>query len=339
MEKDLHEAGVTVLTPGKHRRWDLAGFTVRLARLLRRDRAEILYSFLAFSNCVASILKPILPGVRVVWGIRASNMDLRRYDLGSRLPYWVERRLTRFPDLIIANSHAGKDYAITRGFPDAKMLVVPNGIDTETFCPNPQSRLRVRAEWGVGENEMLVGLVGRVDPMKDHRTFLSAAALLVADRENVRFVCVGDGPDGYRQELVTLSEHLGLSSRLSWFPGTSDMPAVYSALDVTCSSSGFGEGFPNVIGEAMACGVPCVVTDIGDSARIVGDTGVVVPTGQPPALAKGLAQMLDRISAGGGTLGESARLRILSNFGLDALVGNTSNALLALLGTRTLGGN
>lgn len=329
-EADLHADGVPVLSPGKHHRWDLAGFMVRLAMLLRRDRADVWYSFLGFSNCVATVLKPILPGVRLVWGVRASNMDLPLYDIPSRLPYWVERRLTRFPDLIISNSHAGKAHAITRGFPEKKMVVVPNGIDTEKFGPDSQSRLRVRAEWGIGEKEMLVGLIGRLDPIKDHRTFLSAAALLAKDHSNVRFVCVGGGADDYRREMTGLSENLGLSSKLLWSGSRADMPGVFSALDVACSSSAFGEGFPNVIGEAMACGIPCVVTDVGDSARIVADTGIVVPWGQAPALAEALGQMLERVAAGDSSAGERARSRILANFSMDALLTNTSNALRTL---------
>ena len=134
----------------------------------------------------------------------------------------------------------------------------------------------MRLEWGIAECEKLIGQVGRLDPMKDHSTFLKAAALLAHERKDVRFVCVGEGPTGYRDELYSLAKTLGLASRLIWAGSRRDMPAVYNAFDVAVSSSRWGEGLPNVIAEAMACGVPCVVTDVGDSAFVVDKLGVVV---------------------------------------------------------------
>jgi glycosyltransferase involved in cell wall biosynthesis len=203
------------------------------------------------------------------------------------------------------------------------MVVIPNGIDTKRFCPDPEARQRIRAEWGVTESEKLIGLVGRLDPMKDHPTFLRAAALLMQEREDVHFVCVGDGPADYRRELHALGEELGLGQRLIWASARGDMPAVYNALDIATSSS-YGEGFPNVVGEAMACGVPCVVTHVGDSARIVGETGVVVPPKDPEALAVGWKSSLAR---DGSEVALKARLRVEENFSVGRMVERTEKAI------------
>jgi glycosyltransferase involved in cell wall biosynthesis len=326
LEKDLQEAGVPVRTLNKRGRWEMFGFLLRLVQIVRRERPDVLHGYLATSNILAVLLKPLFPRTHVVWGVRASNVDLERYDWFIRLSYKVERWLSRFADLIVVNSRAGRSYAIAKGLANNKMMLIPNGIDTKRFCPDPRTRRLSRAEWGVTEGEKLIGLIGRLDPMKDHPTFLRAAAVLSDERKDVRFVCVGDGPVSYQRELRELSEELGLAQRLIWAYSRVDMPAVYNALDVHTSSS-YGEGFPNVVGEAMACGVPCVVTDVGDSAWIVGELGVVVPPTNPEQLAAGLARILDDLNENRDSIGYRLRQRIVYNFSLDRLVGRTAKTL------------
>jgi glycosyltransferase involved in cell wall biosynthesis len=267
-------------------------------------------------------------GAKVVWGLRASNVDFANYD---RLAEWSFRfgaSFSRFPDLIIVNSWAGKQHHIAHGYCGDRMMVIPNGIDTEHYRPDREAGRHVRAEWGVAEDELLVGLVGRLDPMKDHTTFLRATALVTEERSDVRFVCAGDGPEQYRRELLALGESLGLGARLIWAGARSDMPAVYNAFDMAVSSS-YGEGFPNAVGEAMACGVPCVVTDVGDSARIVGETGIVVPARSPEALAIGILRLLT--SPERCERGEAARLRIREMFSRERLLEATQAALSSMV--------
>jgi len=292
LEGDLHDLGIRVCPLEKRGRWEIWRFLVRLYRRLRPERPDIVHGYLSEPNLVLVALKPFLRGMKVIWGIRTSYMDLRHYDWLSTVSFKISCLLSRFADLIIANSHAGSAYHVSNGFPDRKMVVVPNGIDTNRFRPDRDARLRVRAEWRIDADETLVGLVGRLDPMKDHGTFLRAASLLSRERQDVRFVCVGDGPEHYRRSLVALAEQLGVSERVLWVPARRDGHAVFNALDLAVSSS-YGEGFPNVIAEAMACGVPCVVTDVGDSAWIVGETGHVVPPRDPSALKAAIATLLD----------------------------------------------
>jgi glycosyltransferase involved in cell wall biosynthesis len=219
------------------------------------------------------------------------------------------------------------DHAVANGFPKNRMVVIPNGIDTERFCPEPEARQRVRAEWGVAEDEKLIGLVGRLDPMKDHPTFLRAASLLSQERDDVHFVCVGDGPAGYRRELHVLTENLGLVQHLTWAGVREDMSAVYNALDIVTSSSAYGEGFSNVVGEAMACGVPCVATDVGDSAWIVGDQRLVVPPSNPEALAARWQDVIDKASEAQSSIGLNLRERVVHNFSLDHMIERTIKVL------------
>jgi UDP-glucuronate 4-epimerase len=169
---------------------------------------------------------------------------------------------------------------------------IPNGIDIRRFAPDPAARQRMRDQWNIREGVPMVGVVGRFDPMKDHETFFRATAIAVRILPELRVAIVGGGSAEAGQRLKKLAEELGISSNVVWQSPTADMPGVYNALDVFCLSSLYGEGFPNVVGEAMACGRPCVVTDVGDAAFIVGDLGTVVAPRDPEALARAWMQTL-----------------------------------------------
>ncbi len=308
----------------KRGRWDVFRFLYRLVREMRLYKPNLIQGYLGTANCLTVLLKPFLPRTRMIWGLRASNMDLSFYDLVSRYHHKLECMLSRFADSIIVNSKAGYRHAASEGFPENKMIVIPNGIDLHKFKPDRAAGIPVRREWGVTDPETLIGLVGRLDPMKDHMTFLQAAALLIQNRPQVRFVCIGNGPETYKAKLVQAAHEMNLTGRIIWAGSRKDMPRVYNALNIVCSSSSFGEGFPNVIGEAMACGVPCVVTDVGDSSWLVGDSGVVVPPKDPQALANGWETCLNRSTE---ETTAQARSRIENNFSVAQLVARTEAVL------------
>jgi glycosyltransferase involved in cell wall biosynthesis len=211
------------------------------------------------------------------------------------------------------------------------MTVIPNGIDVDRFRPCRESGRRLRAEWNVPASSTLVGIVGRLDPMKGHPVFLDAAARLAAGRPNLEFVCVGDGGSAYRAELQESAARLGVAGRVKWTPHVADMPAVYNALDVLCSASIYGEGFPNVVGEAMACGTPCVVTDVGDSGRVLDCSLLTAPPGDAQSLAARLATLLDMPDRQRARLGAEGRRRIVSEYSVARLVDATEHAMVQAL--------
>lgn len=327
LEADLANAAVPLIDLGKRGRWDNAAFLRRLVRTLRREQPDVVYSFLTVANLLTGLLAPAMPGVKRVWGLRASNMDLSRYDWLSRITDRLEARLARSADLIIVNSQAGLDAAVARGFPPGRLSLVRNGIDTRRFFPDRALGAPLRRGWGVGPEDVLIGLVGRLDPMKGHPEFLRAAALLRAAKPGARFVCVGEGPAGYRRTLTGLATDLGLDAVLTWAGNRQDMPAVYNALDIAVSASLYGEGVSNTLGEAMASGVPCVTTAVGDSAWIVGETGRVVAPGAPEALARAMAALYEHLERAGGAPQAAARQRIVENLSVQALIDRTAAAL------------
>jgi glycosyltransferase involved in cell wall biosynthesis len=310
-------------------RWDLGTLLVRLPRVLRMWRPDVLYGFMEVPNLIC-LLAGRVTGAKVVWGIRRSRRDLTDYDWAERWSARLGAWLARFPDLVIVNSLAGKRDYQTRGYPSARMTVIPNGIDVARFFPDRAAGLRVRASWGVPESQPLIGLVGRIHPMKGHHVFLEAAARLVGEGKNARFAVVGDGPASNQDGLRSQSESLGLGGRVVWEPYRGDMNDVYNALDIHASCSSYGEGFSNAIAEAMACGIPCVATDVGDAGHIVGDAGFVVPTRDPPAMAAAWRRMLELGAEDRSRLGQVARKRICDTFSRSQMVSRTEAALDAV---------
>lgn len=320
--------GIRVVSLQKGGRWDLILFFLRLVRELRRRRPHVLHGCLVIANEISLVASRLLR-IPVVWWLGAAYVDLRLYDWLSRLSFRVSALLSRFPELVIINSVAGRSYHVEQGYAGDRMIVVSNGFDTDTFRPDPDARSRIRRAWGLGDGERLIGLVARIDPIKDHRTFVDAAAILAATDRHVRFVCIGDGPEATVAELRDHADALGLRSAMIWAGARDDMPAVYAALDVVTLTS-TGEGLPNAVGEGMACGIVPVVTDVGDCARLVGETGVVVPPGDAKRLAKGWQAVLDLSPTERAERGARARQRIVEQFGRTTLVEATAAALRAV---------
>jgi glycosyltransferase involved in cell wall biosynthesis len=220
-----------------------------------------------------------------------------------------------------------------RGLPSERVAVIPNGIDTETMRPDPAGRPAMRRAWGVADDAFVIGCVARLDPMKDHANLINAAARFASNNADARLVCVGTGGADYRAGLVAMARSLGLSDRMIWTGELGDVQDAYNAFDVATLPSAFGEGFPNVIGEAMACGTPVVATDVGDARAIVGTYGEVVPPGEPESLAAGWTRLRQRLAQDPG-LREAARATIVASYGLDAMVLRSETVLAQLVAGR-----
>jgi len=325
-QEDLETSGVRFISLEKKGRWDLIGFVFRLIRELRLLRPDILHSYLDVANLLAVFVK-LFVRTRVVWGIRAAEIDMHQYDWLRRLVSKLEAVCWPLAHLIIVNSQAAADHCLSRGFEPAKLVMIPNGINSAVFKPDREAGKRLRADWRIPEHTRLVGTIGRLDPAKDLPVFLEAAALVTRFRNDVRFVCVGDGPASYALKLKKLTAGLSIEDKVLWQGARENVTSVYNALDVFCSSSR-SESFPNAVAEAMACGVPCVVTDAGASGHIVGECGIVVPPGNAQALARGLISSLETVRD---EVDWKARTRILENFNVHGLAKRTENQLLSLV--------
>jgi glycosyltransferase involved in cell wall biosynthesis len=319
----------------KHGRYDFVSLAIRLRSLCRKLGPDILHTWMVDPNVAGSLLKSVLPVRSLVWDVRASNMDTAAYGWFPRLMFLASSRLVCAADVIVTNSEAGSRFHAARGYPTTKMRTISNGIDTSVFQPGDTATLR--ESWGAARDDLLVGLIARLDPMKDHPTFIRAAAIAARQQARFRFVLVGDGPEDYRAELAALAEKEGVTSQLLWAGTHDNMPAVHSALDISCSASAWGEGFSNSLAESMACGVPCVATDVGDARRMIEDCGWIVPPGEPSALAHALLEASGVGDQARKTMGARAMARIRDNFSVEAMLDSYEAAYADALSKRSPG--
>jgi glycosyltransferase involved in cell wall biosynthesis len=290
---------------------------LRLRKLVSTLCPNLVQGWMYHGNLAASLAAGSAP---VVWGIRQSLYGLDKERLLTR---WVIRLgafLSRYPRAIVYNSRTSSIQHEIFGFDKLQTYVIPNGFDTNVFQPDQSARITIRQELGLSDNTVLIGLIGRYHPMKDHRNFLNAAALLCKEFPDVYFLLVGCEVTRDNPALSAMIGEFELSSRVFLLGERKDIPQLNAALDIASSASAWGEGFANVIGEAMSCGVPCVVTDVGDSAWITGSTGRVVPQCDPIALAAAWKSMIMHGQAERQSLGIQARRRVIEYFSLESVV-------------------
>lgn len=306
---ELHHLG---MHPGRMTPLDF----LRLRRLLGRQRHHLTQGWMYHANFMLTIASMGL-GLPMVWGMRQSLYSLAQEKQRTRWVIQACAYLSRRPERIVYNSRASRAQHAKYGFYDSRGLVVANGFDTNDFSPDPAARFKVRAALGIAQDALAIGLVARVHPMKDHTNYLQAAARFAVDYPNAVFILVGDGADESNPILSDLIDNLRLRSKVRLCGRRTDTAALNCALDIACSSS-WGEGFSNAIAEAMACGTPCVATNVGDTRDIIGDTGIVVPPRNPAALSEGWAKLAALGAEGRRDLGLRARQRIIDRYSLAA---------------------
>jgi len=333
LEGLVGDSGARLVSIEKRNRWDVIAPLARLRWLFVAERPDVVYAFLPTQTTLAALLLPRRLATKLVFGLRAGGMQLNHYDRLSALTYRSEAWLSRRADLSIANAQAVRADAATRGFQVDRIVVVPNGIDTDAIRPDAAAGRAERRRWGVPANAFVIGCVARLDPMKDHANLINAAAAFARTNPDARFVCVGDGSSDTRKMLITLANSLEIADRVLWVGTTDDMKAVYSAFDIATLTSAFGEGFPNVIGEAMACGIPVVATDVGDAGQIIGEFGEVVPPRNPDCLCAAWSRLRRRLEQNP-ALHEATRSSIIARYGLHAMLCRTEDILTPLVAGR-----
>lgn len=302
----------------KSGRYDIIGFSKRYASLLRELHPDVIYSFLGEMNLFSFFCKS--KNTRIIWGFRASNMDLKQYGKVSRLIFWLQKVFSSRVNKIIANSHASITFHQKKGFSMSYSVVIANGIDTEHFTRDEKKRESFRSRYGLQKNEIAIGIVARIDYMKGYTVLSQAAKKLLETYENVTFFSIGGGDDNIKKECEDI---LGNHPRFHWLGSQKEIENIYSGLDISVSSS-FGEGFSNSIAEAMACECACVVTDVGDSASIIGENGYVVAPQSVERLYEGIKKMIESDYK---RIGKEGRERVLKHFSIERMVQKTQKEI------------
>ncbi len=305
----------------------------RLAQRLRVLRPDVVQTWMYHADLLGGLAARLVTSAPVVWGLHNSNLDPRTTKWTTRAAVWSCARLSRLvPQRILSCSQEAARVHRDLGYDADRMIVIPNGFDIERFQPNRSHYDAVRRELGIDRDAVLIGLVARYHPQKDHNNFIVAAAQVARSRPDTYFILVGTDVVDRNPALNVRIQETGMPDRFRLLGIRADMSRLTAAFDIAVSSSASGEAFPLVIGEAMACGVPCVVTDVGDSALMVGTAGQVVPPGDPAALAEAILGLLDEGPEALGQRGQAARVRVVSEFALPRIAARYGDLYQALDG-------
>jgi glycosyltransferase involved in cell wall biosynthesis len=297
-----------------------ATLVVKLVNLLLRIKPDIVQTWMYRSNVIGGIASNI-SRIPVVWGIHCTPTD-NRFSLQSRAMIHTSGVIARFcPTGIVSCSEKGAGAHERLGYPSSKTLIVHNGFDTDAFTRNEVARCSIRSEFGISEDVFLIGTVARWHCQKDHPNLFEALRILDS-RQNKNWKCllVGTGMNQQNSELQGGLVAANVVDRVILSEARRDVASIMAALDVHVLPSAFGEAFPNVVAEAMACGTPCIVTNVGDSAIMVGDTGWVVSPGAPGELAETIECAIDEQNGAPdlwNARSRGARNRIAMNFTID----------------------
>jgi glycosyltransferase involved in cell wall biosynthesis len=294
---------------------------LRLARLMRTFDPDVVQTWMYHADLIGGVAAKLSSRARIVWGIHNSTLDPTHT---RRTTHWTmaacARLSTQVPDAIVSVSRSSRDLHVAAGYAARKFEVIPNGFDLAQFRPDPAQRRQLRSELGLPDDAVVIGLVARVEPQKDHENFVRAAGVLARRHSEARFLLCGTGATWENASLSGALAREGLRDRFLLLGRRNDVCRVMTALDVGTLSSAWGEAFPLAIGEAMACAIPCVVTDLGDCAELVGDTGWVVPPRDPVTLAQAWEACVRLGPEGRRRRGMAARERIAASFSLPRVV-------------------
>lgn len=292
---------------------------IKLIKMLRQKKPDIVQTWMYHADLVGGIAAKLAGNTPVIWGIRHSDFGPGDAKVTILIAKTCARLSNWLPKGILCCSEISRRIHIHLGYNASKMVVVPNGFDLDTFKPDPLACLALQRELKITNPSVMIGVVGRFHPMKGHNSFIKTVTHIIHKGYKCSFLFCGDNITWQNESLASWINEAGIAKTCHLLGLRDNMPSLLSALDIFVSPSD-GEAFPNVVGEAMACGTPCIVTDVGDSAMIVGDTGKVVPPKNPEALSNAMIELIKLGTEKRQKLGIAARRRIYENFDLADIV-------------------
>ena len=319
LSERIAEAGVTVDVLGGTKRISALLLLMKVAKIAKHFRPDVCIGWMYDGNLAAWIAarKTRTP---LAWNIRHSISDIANEPIGLRLAIKLNSLLSNFPTKISYNSKIAAGQHIGLGFPADKAEVIANGFDTTQFRPNLISRGEWREKLGIGSETFVVGHVARYHPMKGHKTLLKAIRQFSQRAPNIKLVMAGRDVDIENRELKSFIAAHNLEHLVVLLGEVLEIEMLNPMFDVAISSSSWGEGFSNTLGESMACGVPVITTNVGDSAMLVGDAGIVVEPNNPDALAQSLWSLYQTSKTERIEISQRARTRIVDHFTIDRMV-------------------
>lgn len=293
---------------------------IRLIQRLKTLKPDAVHTWMYHADLVGGLAAWLAGVPAISWAIRNTDLSKDKTKRCTRTVVRICAMLShKIPDRIVSCSHASQEFHISLGYDSTRFLVIPNGFDLLEFRPDPIARGQTRHELGISSDVFLIGLVARFDREKNHAGFFQAAGILHNKHPDVHFILVGKGMESSNSQVSTWVQDAGIKDVTHLLGMREDIPRLTAAFDLASSFS-WGESFPNTIGEAMACGVPCVVTDVGDSAYLVSDTGLIVKPGDVYGLTVAWEKLLRLRPDERRSLGKRARARVAEHFEIGDIV-------------------
>ncbi len=326
--EELTAAGVRCISLGKKRRWN-PFFLIKLIQSIKRESPDLIFSYLMGPSSVVSLFSPLFRKIPIVWGMRNSKLDFNKHHWLEKISVKFGAKLSNVPRLMIANSFSGQEFYVNLGYDKSKMRVVHNGIETDMFKPDLKLGILLRKEWNIKDDELLLGMIARIDPTKCHDMFLRMAKYLITKNNKLKFVCVGQGDEIEFKKLQELTKSLELEDHLRWGGLRTDMVAVYNSLDLNILPATTGEGFSNVIAEGMSCGIVSVGMPVSDIPLIIEDKRLLAVDESLDELTKAVEYGMDICRDR--DVKSKMRQSILKKFSVEAMVDKTENLLYSVV--------
>jgi glycosyltransferase involved in cell wall biosynthesis len=307
---------------------------VRLYRIIRQYRPDIVQTWLYHADLIGGIAAKMAGIKNIVWGIHTVELRKKAYltEVIRKLLAWLSYMI---PSKIVCVAEASRKKHIALGYDPSKIVVIGNGFELEQLQSSPQQRSELRATVGFNDWDVVIGTLGRLSQVKGQDVFVRSAGMIAQEYSNVRFLMVGRELETTNKIVMEWINATGFADRFVLMGERRDVSVVLSAMDIFCLPSR-SEAFPLVLGEAMAMGLPCVSTDVGDAGVLLGDTGILVQKDDYEALTAGLKQMLDMSQDERTELGERARLRVESEFTLEQMRKKFEAVYAELLGSKEI---
>ncbi len=316
--KQLQDIDINVTSLGMKNISSLPITFLKLRNELKRQSPDVIHTWMYHADLLGGLAARSLGVNNLIWGIRTTDVTLGRSKLTVKLRKLCALLSYSVPKVIICAADAGRIVHEQTGYDPSKMKVISNGFDLDSLIVKPEQRDILRAECGFTDSEMVIGSVGRFNLIKNQKMFVEAAALIVLEHADVRFLMVGRDNNWHNDELVGWIKNNNLENKFVLLGERSDVHICLAAMDVFCLHSKT-EGFPNVLGEAMAMGLPCVATDVGDAKLLLGSTGLVVSL-SALSVCKAVSHLLNLDKQDLIDMGTCARQRLEDNYSLSKII-------------------
>ena len=314
--QQLRSRGVEIHDLGMRSAVDAPIALWRLVRLIRRCRPRIVQTWMYHADLLGGMAARLAGNRNVVWGVRRSDISLKSLRWTTLVMKACALSSSWIPKKIVCAAEAAKKMHIAVGYDASRLVVIPNGFEFAHLRATTKQRTALRQACGFAESDVVVGCVGRFDPDKGQENFIKAASRIARSYTDVKFLLVGRDCDADNVQLGTWLSESGLQKYFVLLGERNDVPVCLAAMDIFCMPSR-SEGFPNGLGEAMAMGLPCVATRVGDASILAGETAVFVPPEDEQALANGLSAVLNLSAAQRYEMGAVAKARVLNEFSIE----------------------